>query len=80
MILGTWNLTLEAQLPTYWVPVLGPLYKLILSINNSITQEPTIWVPGLLGLGHQKLWISYETAYSDGPGNQIPKGSSPANP
>ena len=32
------NLTLEAQLPIYWVPVLGSLYKLILSI----TQEPTI--------------------------------------
>ena len=29
----------------YWVPVLGSLYKLLLSI----TQEPTIWVPGLLG-------------------------------
>ena len=37
--------TLEAQLPIYWVPVLGPLYKPLLSI----TQEPTIWVPGLLG-------------------------------
>ena len=37
---------LEAQLPTYWVPVPGSLYKLILSI----TQEPTIWVPGLLGI------------------------------
>ena len=40
------NLTLEAQLPIYWVPVLGSLYELILAI----TQEPTIWVPGLLGL------------------------------
>ena len=39
--------TPEAQLPIYWVPVLGSLYKLILSI----TQEPSIWVPGLLGLG-----------------------------
>ena len=37
--------TLEAQVPIYWVPVIGSLYKLILSI----TQEPTIWVPGLLG-------------------------------
>ena len=36
--------SLEAQLPIQWVPVLGSLYKLILSI----TQEPTIWVPGLL--------------------------------
>ena len=39
------QLPLEAQLPIYWVPVLGSLYKLILSI----TPEPTIWVPGLLG-------------------------------
>ena len=38
--------TLEAQLPIYWVLVLGSLYRLILSM----TQEPTIWVPGLLGL------------------------------
>ena len=37
---------LEAQLPIYWVPVLKSLYKFILSI----TQGPTIWVPGLLGL------------------------------
>ena len=37
--------TLEAQLPIYWVPFLGSLYKLILSIP----QEPTMWVPGLLG-------------------------------
>ena len=29
----------------YWVPVPGSPYKLMLSI----TQEPTIWVPGLLG-------------------------------
>ena len=40
------TLTLEAQLPIYWVPVLKSLYKFILSI----TQGPTIWVPGLLGL------------------------------
>ena len=39
--------TLEARLPIYWVPVLGSLCKLILPI----TQEPTMWVPGLLGLG-----------------------------
>ena len=39
--------TLEAQLPTYWVPVLKSLYKCMLSI----TQGPTIWVPGLLGKG-----------------------------
>ena len=39
------HLSLEAQLPIYWVPVLGSLYKFILSI----TQEPTRWVPGLLG-------------------------------
>ena len=43
------SLTLEAQLPFYWVPVLGSLYILILSAV-SITQEPTRWVPGLLGL------------------------------
>ena len=41
------TVSLEAQLPTYWVPVLGPVYKPILSI----TQEPTIWIPGLLGYG-----------------------------
>ena len=35
-----------SQLPISWVPVLGSLYKLILSI----TQDPTIWVPGLLGI------------------------------
>ena len=34
--------SLEAQLPMYWVPVLGSLYKCILSI----TQGLTIWVPG----------------------------------
>ena len=33
------------QFPIYWVPVLKSLYKYILSI----TQGPTIWVPGLLG-------------------------------
>ena len=37
--------TLEAQLLTYWVPVFGSMYRLILAV----TQEPTIWVPGLLG-------------------------------
>ena len=39
-------ITLEAQLPICWVPVLKSLYKFVLSI----TQGPTIWVPGLLGL------------------------------
>ena len=38
---------LEAQLPIYWVPVLNTLYNYILSV----TQGPTIWVPGLLGKG-----------------------------
>ena len=38
--------SLEAQLPIYGVPVLKSLYKFILSI----TQGPTIWVPGLLGV------------------------------
>ena len=41
----TRSLSLEAQLPINWVPVLKSLYKCILSI----TQGPTIWVPGLLG-------------------------------
>ena len=41
----SWKLALEAQLPTYWVPVLKSLYNIILSI----TQGATIWVPGLLG-------------------------------
>ena len=36
------KLSLEAQLPIYWVPVLKSLCKFILSI----TQGPTIWVPG----------------------------------
>ena len=44
------ELPLEAQLPTYWGPVIGSLYKLILSI----TQEPTICVPGLLGYHQQR--------------------------
>ena len=38
--------TLEAQLPMFWVPVLKSLYEYILSI----TQGPTIWVPGRLGV------------------------------
>ena len=38
-------LPLEAQLPRYWVPVLKSLYQ----FSVSITQGPTIWVPGLLG-------------------------------
>ena len=44
--------TLEAQIPIYWVPVLKSLYKFTLSI----TQGPTIWVPGLLGLGFRKAY------------------------
>ena len=36
---------LEAQLPIYWVPVLKSLYNFL----RSVTQGPTIWVPGLLG-------------------------------
>ena len=35
-------ISLEAQLPTYWVPVLKTLYNYILSV----TQGHTIWVPG----------------------------------
>ena len=38
-------LILEAQLLLYWVPVLKPLYDFTLSV----TQGPTISVPGLLG-------------------------------
>ena len=45
-IIGSY-ITLEAQLPIYRVPVLGALYRLIVSI----TQELTMWVPALLGLG-----------------------------
>ena len=37
--------TLEAQLPINWVPVLKSLHNFILSV----TQGPTVWVPGLLG-------------------------------
>ena len=37
--------SLDAQLPIYWVPVLQSLYTYTLSV----TQGPTIWVPGLLG-------------------------------
>ena len=33
--------SLEAQLPTYWVPILKSVYRFILSV----TQGPTIWVP-----------------------------------
>ena len=56
--------SLEAQLPIYRVPVLKSLYRFILSI----TQGPTIWVPGLLGIvlgsraqclcGVQSVWPS----------------------
>ena len=45
MIITVAHLALEAQLPTYWVPVLNTLYSFILCV----TQGPTIWVPGLLG-------------------------------
>ena len=44
--LGFSDLALEAQVPIYWAPVLKSLYELVLSV----TQGPTIWVPGLLGL------------------------------
>ena len=46
MQLGMDDLTLEAQIPICWVPVLKSLYKFILST----THGPTIWVSGLLGL------------------------------
>ena len=41
----SFHVTLEGQLPIYWVPVLKSLYKSILPV----AQGPTIWVPGLLG-------------------------------
>ena len=41
---GYLGITLEAQLPIHWVPVLRSLYNFVLSV----TQGPTIWVPGLL--------------------------------
>ena len=50
--------TPEAQLPIYWVPVLGSLYEL----KMSITQEPTIWVPGLLRLEQVKVPIQQYSA------------------
>ena len=53
--------TLEAQLPIYWVPVLGSLYKLILPI----TQEPTVWVPGLLGI-YIYIYICLNVSYPAG--------------
>ena len=39
------TVSLKAQLPIYWVPVLKSLYNFILSG----TKGPTIWVPGLVG-------------------------------
>ena len=42
-------LSLEAQLPIFWVPVLGSLQYMNLYYLK--TQEPAIWVPGLLGYG-----------------------------
>ena len=44
--------SLEAQLPVYWVPFLGSLYRPILPI----TQEPTIWVPRLLGVVERQVF------------------------
>ena len=58
------DIALEAQLPIYIyihiyrVPVLKSLYKSILSI----TQGPTIWVPGLLGLHINKHGAATEVA------------------
>ena len=43
------TVTLDAQIPIYWVPVLKSLCKFILFI----TQRPTIWIPGLLGLHYE---------------------------
>ena len=37
--------SLEAQMPMYWVPVLKSLYNFV----RSVSQGPTIRVPGLLG-------------------------------
>ena len=47
------NNTLEAQLPTYWVPVLKTLL--------SVTQGPTIWVPVWLA-GNEGKEKKMETA------------------
>ena len=54
--------TLEAQLPIYWVPVLKSLYNFILSV----TQGPTMWVPGLLGMPtvNPKRYIYYGTTWT----------------
>ena len=41
---GGLSVSLEAQLPIYWVPVFKSLHNFILSV----TQGPTIWVPGVL--------------------------------
>ena len=47
-------LTLEAQLPIYWVPVLQTLYNFILSVTQGPTKMGT-WASrvsiGVLGLG-----------------------------
>ena len=52
---GSFYSALEAQLPTYWVPILKSLYNLILSV----TQGPTIWVPGLLGVFRASRVLAY---------------------
>ena len=53
------EVTLAAQLPTYWVPVFKSLFKCTLSI----TQRPTIWVPGLLGL--DGMIVTYRSQSGD---------------
>ena len=50
----------------YWVPVLKSLYNFILSI----TQEPTIWVPGLLGITPIFI-VSSQTLFSDTPDREF---------
>ena len=51
--------TLEDQLPICCVSVLKSLYKFILSI----TQGPTIWVPGLLGLSVFPRFVNESMPY-----------------
>ena len=60
---STTDVTLEAQLPIYWVPVLKFLFKFILSV----TQGPTIWVPGLLGLVYLLSGTTTGCRSTDGP-------------
>ena len=60
--------SLEAQLPIYWVPVLKPLYNSILSV----TQGPTIWVPGLLGIyNYNHTWVAVAVTFGPPDGGTL---------